>query len=709
MYANVLVQINAFGEKLFTYSIPSNMNVKIGSRVVVPFGNRKLEGFVLEFVDKCDYELKDIIDVIDDEPLLNEEMISLGKYMSNTYLCPLIDSYKAMLPSALKFNKREIKIKKEVYVYLNVEKEVKLKSEKNIIDRLKQTKYIKKSEISNKEALKRLISEGIVKEEHREIYRLNDNYEIKEKKILTNSQRKAFDEINDGKESVYLLRGVTGSGKTEIYMELIEKTIDEGKQAIVLVPEISITTQLINRFRSRFGSVIAVLHSSLSDGERYDEWRKIKRGEVSIVIGARSAVFAPLSNIGLIVIDEEHESTYKQENTPRYSTIDIALERIKYNNAKLVLGSATPSLESYARAKTNKYKLVELLERVNKKELPKVNVIDMKDEIKKGNNLLSNLATEKIRDRIAKNEQIMILLNRRGYSNYVMCKECGDVVKCPNCDITLTYHKSSNTLRCHYCGYGTKLIEKCNKCNSTHIILRGTGTEKVEETLNQMFSGIRIVRMDSDTTSNKGSHEKIINDFNDLKYDILLGTQMIAKGLDFDNVTLVIVINADSSLYIPDYRSSEKTFQLLTQVSGRAGRKDLDGEIIIQTFNPDHYAIFLSKNHDYLSFYNKEIMIRKKLYYPPFCFIVAVRILSSDYDEGMRSINNINTYLRSNLNDKYIILGPSVSLKINNTYKFQCIIKYKEKDDLIKVLEYINNHYKNKKLKLEIDFNPNRL
>lgn len=708
MYVNVLVEINAL-EKLFTYSIPDNLNVSIGSRVKIPFGNRVIEGFVIEFLSNVDYEVKDIISIIDEEPLLNEEMLELGKYMSEIYLCPLISAYRAMLPSALKSKKSKVNIKSIKYVRLIRDGVVNKKSEENILMLLREKKQVKSSEIKNKEALKSLIEMNYLEEYEEEVYRLNTNTLISQKNELTSSQKEAFDSIYSSNESIYLLRGVTGSGKTEIYMELIEYELNKGKNALILVPEISITTQLINRFKKRFSDSIAVLHSSLSAGERYDEWRRIKKGLARIVIGARSAVFAPLTNIGVILIDEEHEDTYKQENSPRYSTIDIAIKRNEYYNSKLVLGSATPSLESYARAKVGKYKLVELTTRINKLDMPKVSIIDMKDEMKKGKSVLSSMAEEYIIDRLNKNEQIMILINRRGYSNYVMCNECGEVIKCHNCDITLTYHKSSDTLRCHYCGYATKLVNKCNKCGSSHIILKGSGTEKIEEFLINKFNNIRIVRMDSDTTSTKGSHERIINDFNNYKYDVLLGTQMIAKGLDFDNVTLVIILNADSSLYIPDYKSSENTFQLLTQASGRAGRKDKKGEIIIQTYNKEHYAIDLASKHDYVSFYNKEIMIRKKLVYPPFCFIVAIRILSSDYKSGLDTIGKIKDYLIKNLDSKYKVLGPSISIKINNIYKFQCIVKYKEKEDIYKVLEYISSHYRNTKYKLEIDFNPNRL
>ncbi len=713
MYVNVLVQISLSDDKLFTYSIPSVIKnkIQIGSRVKVPFGRTKIEGLIMGVKVQIDSDLKvkDIIEVIDDEPLLNDEMINLGKFMSETYLCSLITAYKTMLPSALKFNKNKTGIKTEKNIYIKEYKEVETRAERNIIEKLKENNKIKKSEISNKKALNKLLELNIVEEVKEEIYRLDTNTKKEEPKILTSKQDMVFKKVIQSDDKIHLIRGITGSGKTEIYMKLIENVIKSGKQAIVLVPEIAITTQLISRFRKIFGRDIAVLHSGLNDGEKYDEWRKIKRGEVSIAIGARSAVFAPFSNLGIIIIDEEHESSYKQDNNPRYNTIDIAIERCKKHDSKLILGSATPSLESYARAKTNKYNLIELLERINKKELPHVDIIDMKDELKKGHSLLSRKSIEKIKDRIQKKEQIMILLNRRGYSNYVLCRECGIVLKCPNCDISLTYHKGSNIMRCHYCGYGTNKPNKCSKCNSSHIMLMGTGIEKADEILRDMFKDLRIIRMDSDTTSKKGMYEKIINDFNDHKYDLLLGTQMIAKGLDFDNVSLVIVLNGDYSLNIPDYRSSEKTFQLLTQVAGRAGRKDLDGEIIIQTFNPDHYAITLSKNHDYFNFFNKEMLIRKRMFYPPFCLIVAVRIISKNYEEGYKEINKINKHLKNELNYKYVVLGPTSSLRINNTHKFQCIIKYKDKKLLYKVLRDIQKHYNNNKIKLEIDFNPTKL
>jgi len=707
MYVDVLLEIKAFDEKTFTYKVPSffSEKIKIGSRVTVPFGNRKLNGLVINISKECEYDTKEVSDVIDDEPILSSELINLGKYMRSTYLCSLMSAYEAMLPNALKFNKKIVNIKYDTYIVKISDLANSSVGEKRILEMFNTNNKVLKKEISNKVILKRLIEKGILKEVKEEKYRYDKEVDLVGLKTLTDKQKECYKNILESTHDVCLLRGVTGSGKTEIYMHLIKNTLNNKKTAIVLVPEISLTTQLISRFKSVFGNDIAVLHSSLSDGERYDEWRKIKEGKVNVVIGTRSAIFAPINNLGLIIIDEEHVDTYKQENNPRYRTIDIAIERAGFNNAKVLLGSATPSLESYARARVGRYDLVELLERVNNVPLPLVHIIDMKDEMKKGNPILSEEANLLIQDRLNKKEQTMILINRRGYSNYILCNECGAVLKCPNCDISLTYHKKNENMVCHYCGYVTNKPEKCSKCNSKYLLLKGIGTEKIEELLSEKYDA-RVIRMDRDTTSNKGMHEKIIMDFNNQKYDILIGTQMISKGLDFTNVTLVIVLNGDASLNVPDYRSSERTFSLLTQVSGRGGRGNKKGVALIQTYNPEHYSIVYSKRHDYLNFYNKEIKIRKQLSYPPFCFIVALRVMTSDYDLGNIKIKEIDKYLRNNLDSSHSILGPTVSLKINNIYKFQILIKYKDKEKIYNVLNEVLAHYKNSKFKLEIDFNP---
>ena len=637
MFVDVLVNIKSLGEKIFTYSVSDDLKdiVRVGFRVIVPLLNREIEGLIIGIRDSVDFETKPIVSLLDSEPVFDDELLSLGKYMKDEYLCSLMSAYESMLPDALKFNKTKTSIKYETYITKVGDIDNPSVYEKNVL-KLFDNGDVLKRDIKSKSTLNRLLDMGVLKEVKREKNRLCVNYERRELRKLTDKQLDAYNLLLNSKKSVCLLRGVTGSGKTEIYMHLIKDVISVGKTVIVLVPEITLTTQLIERFRSVFGSDIAVLHSALSSGEKYDEYRRIKDLKAKVVIGTRSAVFSPLTNIGLIVIDEEQEDSYKQENEPRYKTFDIALKRCEYNNAKLILGSATPTLESYAKAKIGRYELVELLDRVNNKKMPKVYVVDMKDEIKTGNSILSRVAIDLIEDRLRNKEQILILINRRGYSNYIMCMGCGNVLKCPNCDISLTYHKTNNTLRCHYCGYATNNLKRCPSCLSTDLVLRGIGTEKIEEYLKDKFSSARVVRMDRDTTTNKGMHEKIVKDFNDFKYDILLGTQMISKGLDFVNVTLVIVLSGDASLNIPDYRSAEKTFDMLTQVSGRSGRGKKNGVSLIQTFNPNHYSIILSKNHDYFRFYNEEMKIRKKLNYPPFCLLVSVRILSKDFELGSK-------------------------------------------------------------------------
>ena len=710
MFVDVLVNIKSLGEKIFTYSVSDDLKdiVRVGFRVIVPLLNRKIEGLIIGIRDSVNFETKPIVSLLDSEPVFDDELLSLGKYMKDEYLCSLMSAYESMLPDALKFNKTKTSIKYETYITKVGDIDNPSVYEKNVL-KLFDNGDVLKRDIKSKSTLNRLLDMGVLKEVKREKNRLCVNYERRELRKLTDKQLDAYNLLLNSKKSVCLLRGVTGSGKTEIYMHLIKDVISVGKTVIVLVPEITLTTQLIERFRSVFGSDIAVLHSALSSGEKYDEYRRIKDLKAKVVIGTRSAVFSPLTNIGLIVIDEEQEDSYKQENEPRYKTFDIALKRCEYNNAKLILGSATPTLESYAKAKIGRYELVELLDRVNNRKMPKVYVVDMKDEIKTGNSILSRVAIDLIEDRLRNKEQIMILINRRGYSNYIMCMGCGNVLKCPNCDISLTYHKTNNTLRCHYCGYATNNLKRCPSCLSTDLVLRGIGTEKIEEYLKDKFSSARVVRMDRDTTTNKGMHEKIVKDFNDFKYDILLGTQMISKGLDFVNVTLVIVLSGDASLNIPDYRSAEKTFDMLTQVSGRSGRGKKNGVSLIQTFNPNHYSIILSKNHDYFRFYNEEMKIRKKLNYPPFCLLVSVRILSKDFELGSKLINKINKYLKGNLDDTYTILGPTQSFKINNIYSFKLLIKYKNRTLLYKALNDIKSHHKSKDAKLEIDFSPLRV
>ena len=726
MYVSVLTQIGVKAvDQTFFYHVPKLLenNIKIGVRVRIPFGNMILDGFVLGISDNSSYDnskIKDIINVIDEEPVLNKEMLLLGKYMSDNLLASLSSCYQVMLPKALKAEvKSNIKIKYDRYLHRikSIEEidryidNCKYESQINLLCKLKEGDIlITKMSSSINTIIKYGFASIIYEECKRYKYDGISNY----KRVnLTDKQRLVSDTIisSFGKSDTFLLYGVTGSGKTEVYMDVIEKAINNGKSAIMLVPEIGLTPQIVGKFISRFGNVISVLHSKLSDSERYDEYRKITNGESKIVIGTRSAIFVPFNNIGVIIIDEEHTSSYKQDNNPRYSAINVAEWRSKYHNCPLVLGSATPSLESFAKAGNHVYKLLSLTERAGGSVLPNVNIVDMKEEVKKGNFILSDILKNKIGEVLDRGEQAIILLNRRGYSSTISCKECGYVYKCPNCDITYTYHKSSNNLKCHYCGYSMVLPNKCSICGSDNLKDYGLGTEKLEETLNSLYKA-RIVRMDVDTTSKKGQHQKIIDDFGEHKYDILIGTQMIAKGLDFPLVTLVGVVSIDSSLTSPDYRASENTFQLLSQVSGRAGRSESKGEVIIQTFNPDHYAITLAKNHDYIDFYKEEMKIRKMLKYSPYYYMVLVSITSKDYELGFKEANKIGSYIRNNISSDSIVLGPTMAnmFKVNNIYHYQIIIKYRKDDSLMKVLKFIiDMQVKNNKIDVSIDFNPSRI
>lgn len=726
MYVSVLTQIGVKAvDQTFFYHVPKLLenNIKIGVRVRIPFGNMILDGFVLGISDNSSYDnskIKDIINVIDEEPVLNKEMLLLGKYMSDNLLASLSSCYQVMLPKALKAEvKSNIKIKYDRYLHRikSIEEidryidNCKYESQINLLCKLKEGDIlITKMSSSINTIIKYGFASIIYEECKRYKYDGISNY----KRVnLTDKQRLVSDTIisSFGKSDTFLLYGVTGSGKTEVYMDVIEKAINNGKSAIMLVPEIGLTPQIVGKFISRFGNVISVLHSKLSDSERYDEYRKITDGEAKIVIGTRSAIFVPFNNIGVIIIDEEHTSSYKQDNNPRYSAINVAEWRSKYHNCPLVLGSATPSLESFAKAGNHVYKLLSLTERAGGSVLPIVNIVDMKEEVKKGNFILSDMLKNKISEVLSKGEQAIILLNRRGYSSTISCKECGYVYKCPNCDITYTYHKSSNNLKCHYCGYSMVLPNKCSICGSDNLKDYGLGTEKLEETLNSLYKA-KIVRMDVDTTSKKGQHQKIIDDFGEHKYDILIGTQMIAKGLDFPLVTLVGVVSIDSSLTSPDYRASENTFQLLSQVSGRAGRSENKGEVIVQTFNPDHYAITLAKNHDYIDFYKEEMKVRKMLKYSPYYYMVLVSITSKDYELGFKEANKIGSYIRNNISSDSIVLGPTMAnmFKVNNIYHYQIIIKYRKDDSLMKVLKFIiDMQVKNNKIDVSIDFNPSRI
>ncbi len=725
MYANVIIEYGVKSlNKTFIYKVPDALKDKIsvGMKVYVPFGKTEVFGFVVDLKNNNDteYDAKEIIRIDNEELVLNKELMDVGAYLSSITLCTLITAYQTMLPSSLKIKKQEHsydlydeylvltdKLKAMEYICKYPRRIAQIKTINNILEVGK----LNKKEVSS-EIVKALEDNNIVSIEKVSKYRINKDNNEAIKKTLTKEQESVYRSVLFNKHDTYLLYGVTGSGKTEVYIKWIEKCISEGKTAIMLVPEIGLTTQIAKRFYEAFGSDVAIFHSSLSEGEKYDEYLKILRGEVHVVVGTRSAVFVPLKNLGIIIIDEEDSSSYKQDNNPRYHARDIAIYRGKYNNIPVILGSATPTLESKARADKGVYKLLRLSSRVGNAKLPLIHAVDMEPEMKKRNMIFSEFLQNKIKEKLAKGEQIILLLNRRGFSTYITCSNCGFTYKCPSCDITLTYHKSTNNLICHYCGYQKKRDEMCPECHEASLNYYGLGTEKLEEKIKEFYPTARVVRMDQDTTRNKGMHERIINDFKDYKYDILLGTQMISKGLDFPKVTLVGVINADASLNIPDYRSSEVTYSLLSQVSGRAGRSNMPGEVVIQTFNPDHYVIECVKENNYDKFYLQEMQFRKNLKYPPYYYLVSIKVIGKNYEEIITNAKKAKKYLDDNLNKDTIILGPTTAsvFKFNNEYRMQTIIKYKYDDKLMDVLKDLDNIFiNNKECYLEIDFNPLRI
>lgn len=724
MIAEVLVEYRVKSlDKTFTYKIPDFLRdkLKVGMKVKIPFGSLEINGFVLKILSNTTNmgDLKEIKCIVDEYFILNDELLELGKYLKEKTLCSLMTAYQTMLPSSLKIKTQKNNYQLyNTYVYLNNKVDIeqyitqnkRSKKQIELINLLKQEGKILKSKVTCS-SLKILIEKNIILEIKEQKYRINIENNVLNDQTLTQEQNEAYQKIIKylDNEKTFLLHGVTGSGKTEIYIHLIREVIKRKERALLLLPEITLTTQIVKRLYERFGSNVAIFHSALSQGEKYDEYKKILNNKIDVVVGTRSSIFTPINNLGIIIIDEEHSDNYKQDNTPRYQTIDMALFRSHYNKIPLVLGSATPKLESMARAKKGIYELITLSKRVGNSTLPTITLVDMQQEMKKRNMVISDKLKNKIIEKLEKKEQIILLLNRRGHSTIVTCQNCGFTYKCPYCDITLTYHKTSNKLRCHYCGYTIFKQNTCPSCHEESLNFYGLGTEKLELQLTNMFPNARIIRMDTDTTTKKGSHEKIIKKFQNQEYDILLGTQMIAKGLDFPNVTLVGIINADISLNMPDFKSRERTVELLMQTSGRAGRSDKAGEVIIQTTNVDNPIFKYVINNDYNGFYCYEMLNRHKLDYPPYYYLTSIKVTSKDYEIASIEANKIVKYLKNNLDSKTIILGPTTAsmFKLNNIYRFQIIIKYKKDNNLDKILKELDNLYiLNKQVNLEIDLSP---
>lgn len=706
-------------DRSFDYLLNSDMNVK-GCRVKVDFGNsRNIVGYVLdsEYTNKTkeeteeDYgfKLKEVNEVIDSESLLSDELVELAKFMSKEYACPLISCLQTMLPKSLKPKSgKKVGVKLACFVEY-IKDDVSLTSkQKEILDYVKENKKVLKNTLSSS-IVSKLVEKGCLKVVFEESYRnvnVGNSESYNKQFELTNDQKEVYESIIK-ETNTYLLEGVTGSGKSEVYLNLAKYYVSKGKSVIMLVPEIVLTSQLAARFKHFFKDNLALLHSSLSEGEKYDEYRKIKRGEAKVIIGTRSAIFAPVKDIGIIIIDEEHSESYKQETTPSYHTIDIATFRAKQNNSTIVLGSATPSLESKVRAKTDIYKQLYLKKRINNKNLPSVEIVDMNKD--KKSYILSSRLKEEISKRLEKNEQIIILLNRRGYAPYVRCKMCGHVYKCPKCDITLNYHKASNKLKCHYCGLEHELKDMCPECGSKFIEKGGYGTQKVEEVLKEEYPNARILRMDQDSTSRKDSHLDFVDKIVKHEVDIIVGTQMVAKGLDFPLVTLVAVLNADASLNASDFRADERTFQLLVQVLGRAGRADKPGLALIQTYKPENETLRYASSYNYESFINKELKFRKNLNYPPFRFISYLLFKGKDFEKVHKHALKAKEYLSSFTSDEFIILGPSVPYiaKINDEYRVKLMLKYKNKEETLERVKDLKIYLKSdNNIKVNIIVDP---
>lgn len=721
MFAEVIVDIaHSQVDKVFEYSCPDSLQV--GSRVKVPFGGRKIDGFVIGVSRVSSYpadKIKPVAEIFDEPPALIPECFDLMEKISARYRVPKAVALRLFLPSEMRLGKVHVSIRR----YAKFSKEIGLNSSaKKQAEALRfimkegEADYARFAEEFGRGAVDALCKKGAIEIEERKIARspfsgLPENYK---KKTLTKAQSDALDNIENSDKRIHLVHGVTGSGKTEIYLNVIAREIERGRTAIFLVPEISLTPQMLSQLRARFGGSAAILHSGLSAGERFDEWWRLRSGEAKIAIGARSAVFAPLENIGAIIIDEEHDSSYSSESAPRYETVEIASFRAEYNGAKLILGSATPSVESFAKARDGEYNLITLTERINGKSLPEIIISDMCKEVRSGNNTaFSRALRQELDETLKSGRQAILFLNRRGYSRHVVCRDCGYVAKCENCDVSLTYHSEENCLKCHYCGARYRMLNACPDCGGTHVLYSGTGTQRVVSDLKTLFPDARILRMDNDTVSGKDGHYKILRQFSEKQADILVGTQMIAKGHDFPAVTLVGILDADMSLHFSDYRSGERTFQLITQVSGRSGRADDKGKVVLQTCSPENHILRYAVNYDYKGFFDNEIALRKATCFPPYSLICRIMITCGDNDKAIAVLKEVYfacEELRKNFPDEFIFLNKMHSpvKKIQGKFRYQVLMRLKSKSLLEKIYDIAVNNSANDSL-VYVEENPANL
>ncbi|MCR4923636.1 MAG: primosomal protein N' [Lachnospiraceae bacterium] len=741
LYADIIVNISHEAlDRSFQYRVPPALTdtVGIGDYVSIPFGkgNRIIQGYIIALSDKASIDgdrIKDIQSIVKDSSLVEGKLIKLAFWMKRRYGSTLIQALKTVLPI-----KKESRHKEERSLSLSISneealKELKLCEKKHhtargrLLKALIETEEIEYSLVTGKlnissATIKAMEEKGIIAVNSRRIYR-NSKVSLKDHKniILNEEQKEAvsdiLEEMDRGERRSCLIHGITGSGKTEVYMELIERVVLKGKQVIVLIPEIALTFQTLMRFYDRFGDRVSTLHSKLSPGERYDQFERAKKGELSVMIGPRSALFTPFTNLGLIIIDEEHESSYKSDSMPKYAAKDVALELARLHGAFLILGSATPSVDTYYEAVSGRTGLVTLTKRASEgSKLARVKVVDLREELKKGNrSVLSTELKKDIEERLINNEQVMLFLNRRGYSGFVSCRACGEALKCPHCDVSLTLHKN-NKLVCHYCGYEQDYIRKCPNCSSSLIAPMRAGTEQIEENINKLFPFARVLRMDGDTTRKKDDYDRILSSFANREADILVGTQMIVKGHDFPYVTLVGVLAADMSLYANDYRASERTFQLLTQAAGRAGRGKREGKVLIQTYNPEHYSIVASAHQDYGEFFENELAYRKFMSYPPLGHILAITSESSIESKGRVYLNDLADYLKNDIiakgSEKWIKINPPVECsikKIMDIYRRVLYVKSDRLEMLVEIKDRSENfieEHKEEKVKISFDLDP---
>lgn len=728
MIAQVIVEVMSSSvDKVYDYLIPQGMDIKVGSPVLVPFGPRQIEGFVLNVKDNSNYDnskLKSIIKTLDSQPSLSENMVKLCFFMKKRFFLRMIDVIRLCLPPLVRNGK--VKQKTTNIVRLNVDELPQLKAnakkQLDILLYLKDKGEVKQSDILDKfspSALKSLVSKGYVAlSTIVETRTPQNNFSVAKKNITLNSQqRDAVDRITKSKYATFLLHGVTGSGKTEVYISCIRHALSQNKTAIMLVPEISLTPQMFARFKNAFGNTVAILHSMLSPGERFDEWNRLASGEAKIAIGARSAIFAPLKNLGLIVIDEEHDGSYYSESNPRFHTHEVAQYMAYLNDCPLILGSATPSVVSSYLVKTGEYKLIQLTERANRKELPNIEIVDMLSEIRNGNSgIFSSKFLSELDNCLSDKKQAMIFLNRRGFSSFVMCRNCGYVPKCEDCDVSLVYHKEDDMLKCHYCNKRYRALNTCPKCGSPSIRFGAVGTQRVVEELKKLFN-VPVFRLDNDSTQNKNAYINILQEFNKTTPAILVGTQMIAKGHDFNNVSFVGIVDADVSLHFSDYRAIERTFQLITQVAGRAGRSDSEGKVVLQTYYPKHFAYRCASNYDYNAFLKRELSLREISHFPPYVGILRVLVMSEDEKKAEDVLHKIFVKIRDLRDNTYssdfAYLGAMKCprKRLQKNYRFQIMIRLYKKNEheiLEKIYEFCDNEKANK-VSLFVENDPQNL